>query len=166
MIYLNLSYNLSCILNRRPSAYANIFGSAAYPEISGLVSFYQLRDGVVLVAEVNGLPYTEQPCDPGVFAFHIHNGSLCTGNAEDPFANTGGHYNPGNCPHPAHAGDLPPLFGNQGYAFMAVYTNRFTVNEIINRTIIIHASPDDFTTQPSGNSGKKIACGQIKRTNP
>ncbi|MCX7614928.1 MAG: superoxide dismutase family protein, partial [Clostridiales bacterium] len=68
------------------------------------------------------------------------------------------------CNHPGHAGDLPPLFGNYGHAFMAVFTGRVSVSEIIGRTVIIHASPDDFTTQPSGNSGKKIACGQIYRT--
>ncbi len=162
---MNSACNLSTLLKQRPSAYAIISGSVAYPDISGLASFYQLRDGVMLVAEVSGLPYYGQPCEPSVFGFHIHEGSICQGNAEDPFAITGGHYNPLSCPHPAHAGDLPPLFGNSGYAFMAVYTDRFTVNEIINRTIIIHASPDDFTTQPSGNAGKKIACGQIVSTN-
>jgi Cu-Zn family superoxide dismutase len=44
---------------------------------------------------------------------------------------------------------------------MSVLINKFTVNEIIGRTVIIHSQPDDFTTQPSGNSGKKIACGEI-----
>ena len=43
---------------------------------------------------------------------------------------------------------------------MSVLINKFTVNEIIGRTVIIHSQPDDFTTQPSGNSGKKIACGE------
>ncbi len=126
-----------------------------------MVSFYQFNDGVLLAVEVEGLPSSKNPCEPSVFGFHIHEGSQCSGNAEDPFANTGGHYNPNKCPHPSHAGDLPPLFGNQGYAFMALFTNRFSVDEVINRTVVIHASPDDFTTQPAGNSGKKIACGQI-----
>ena len=103
----------------------------------------------------------EQNCSGGVFGFHIHEGNACTGNENDPFANAGGHYNPTNCPHPYHAGDLPPLFSNNGYAFMSVLINKFTVNEIIGRTVIIHSQPDDFTTQPSGNSGKKIACGEI-----
>jgi Cu-Zn family superoxide dismutase len=46
---------------------------------------------------------------------------------------------------------------------MGFVTNRFTVKEIIGRTIVIHDSPDDFTTQPSGNSGKIIAIGEIER---
>ena len=69
----------------------------------------------------------------------------------------------GGCEHPNHAGDLPPLFGNNGFALSLFLTNRFTVDEVIGRTIIIHDHPDDFTTQPSGNSGTKIACGVIRR---
>jgi len=60
-----------------------------------------------------------------------------------------------------NAGDLPPLFSANGYAFSAVLTNRFTIDEIIGRTIIIHSSVDDFITQPAGNAGTKNACGKI-----
>ncbi len=56
---------------------------------------------------------------------------------------------------------MPPLFGNNGEAFMTFETNRFSVREIINRVVIIHRNPDDFTTQPSGDSGEMIACGKI-----
>jgi Cu-Zn family superoxide dismutase len=58
---------------------------------------------------------------------------------------------------------MPPLFGNQGYAFLMFLTDRFTAREIIGKTVIIHDKPDDFTTQPAGNSGNKIACGVIQR---
>lgn len=58
---------------------------------------------------------------------------------------------------------MPPLFGNDGKAFSAFLTDRFTVKEIVGKTVIIHSSTDDFTTQPSGNSGEMIACGEIKR---
>lgn len=152
---------LQNILRRIPDARAILTGSPDYPGIHGSVSFYQTIDGVVLVAQINGLPSGSEPCASDVFGFHIHEGNSCTGNREDPFASAGGHYNPHDCPHPAHAGDLPPLFGNHGYAFMAFLTDRFTVKEVVGRTVIIHASPDDFTTQPSGNSGAKIACGRI-----
>lgn len=89
-------------------------------------------------------------------------GSDCTGNKEDEFANAGTHYNPTNCPHPFHIGDLPPLLENNGYAYMSVLLNKFKIKDIIGKVIIIHDMPDDFTSQPSGNSGKKIACGKIK----
>ncbi len=152
--------HLQNMLRRVPEARAIMAGSHDHPDIHGAVSFYQAVDGVLLVAQIHGLP-AEETCASNVFGFHIHEGTSCTGNDEDPFANAGGHYNPRGCPHPAHAGDLPPLFGNRGYAFMAFFTDRFTVKEVVGRTVIIHASPDDFTTQPSGNSGTKIACGRI-----
>ena len=149
------------ILMRTSDAKAIIKGSPDYPEINGVVKFYQTKSGVLLTAEIFGLPHGMDNCSSDIFAFHIHEGASCTGNSEDAFANAMKHYNPSNCPHPAHAGDLPPLFGNSGYAYMSVLTNRFKVAEVIGRTVIIHASPDDFKTQPSGNSGARIACGRI-----
>lgn len=91
------------------------------------------------------------------------NGTSCTGNLEDEFANAKTHYNPTNCPHPFHAGDLPPLIENNGYSYMSVLINKFKIQDIIGKVVIIHDMPDDFTSQPSGNSGKKIACGEIKK---
>ena len=79
------------------------------------------------------------------------------------FPNTGNHYNPGNVPHPEHAGDLLPLLSNNGYAWMSFYTGRIDIEDIIGRSVVIHSMRDDFTTQPSGNSGDKIACGVIER---
>lgn len=81
----------------------------------------------------------------------------------NPFADVMTHYDPNGCGHLYHAGDLLPLFGNDGLAFCAFLTNRFPVDEVIGRTVIVHDHPDDFTTQPSGNSGTKIACGVIRR---
>ena len=149
------------LLNKSPDAVAWIYGSPTFSDIRGYVYFYQLISGVLVFAEISGLPHSEGPCSSRVFGFHIHEGSTCTNNREDPFANTGSHYNPYQCSHPHHAGDLPPLFENFGLAFQSVLTNRFCVNEIIGRTVVVHESPDDFVTQPSGNSGVKIACGQI-----
>ena len=146
---------------RRPQAMARIKGNALYPNIFGIVRFYQHTHGILVVTEIEGLPNPKNVCSSAIFAFHIHQGSSCTGDETDSFANSGMHYNPQNCPHPYHAGDLPPLFGANGYAFSACLTDRFTLNEIIGRTIILHSSFDDFSTQPSGNSGEKIACGEI-----
>ncbi|MEA4921544.1 MAG: superoxide dismutase family protein [Clostridiaceae bacterium] len=146
-----------------PNAYARVSGSPQYPGIYGTIRFYQTGSGVYIVAQIKGLPQGDDKCASNIFGFHVHQKSPCSGTSEDPFANVGPHYNPEGCPHPAHAGDLPPLFGNKGCAFMSVLTDRFTVDEIIGRSVIIHGSPDDFTTQPSGDSGIKIACGQIFR---
>lgn len=156
------SYHFLSVLRSRPRAAAEIFGSESYPDISGVVRFYQVNKGVIVYAEISGLPHSKVPCDDHIFGFHIHEGNSCSGNAEDPFADTMSHYDTGKCEHPHHSGDMPPLFGNDGLAIMMFFTNRFSIEEIIGRTVVIHDMPDDFKTQPSGNSGKKIACGVIK----
>ena len=145
-----------------PDAMATVTGSEDYPELGGRVWFYGTEDGVLVVSELWGLPVWESACGNSVFGFHIHEGACCGGNGEDPFADVGGHYNPDGCEHPQHAGDLPPLFGNNGYALSAVLTDRVQLRDILGRTVIVHSSADDFHTQPSGNSGAKIACGEIR----
>lgn len=65
--------------------------------------------------------------------------------------------------HPNHKGDLPVLFSSEGDAFMVFCTNRFRVSDVIGRTVIVHLSPDDYTSQPAGNSGERIACGVIRK---
>ena len=154
--YLNM-------LRQWPNAAAIITGSRNYSGLGGIVRFYQTKEGVLISAEIAGLPDSQGECSSPVFGFHIHSGEECSGNAADPFADTLNHYDILGCPHPYHSGDLPPLFGVNGYAFSSFLTNRFTLNEVIDKTVVIHSMPDDFTTQPSGNSGKKIACGEIKK---
>jgi Cu-Zn family superoxide dismutase len=146
----------------RPAARAIVKGAPDYPEINGTVSFFQTGYGVLVITEIFGLPSSQGKCGGGFFGFHIHEGGSCTGNDKDPLADTDGHYNPEGCEHPHHAGDLPPLIGNDGYAWSSVLTDRFKVEDITGHTIVIHRNPDDFTTQPSGNSGERIACGVIK----
>ena len=124
--------------------------------VSGDVEFYTREKGTLVVARISGLPETED----GFLGFHIHEGNNCRG---EGFANTGGHYNPGEKPHPQHAGDLPPLLSSGGRAYLAVLTDRFTAEEVVGRTVVIHNRPDDFRTQPSGESGEKIACGVIRK---
>lgn len=152
------------VLRGSPQAQAEVTGSESFPDISGWVRFYQTDDGVIVYAEICGLPLSGQPCQGRIFGFHIHQGTDCGGSGEEPFPHAMSHYNPGDCQHPHHAGDLPPLFGSNGLAISACLTNRFLVEDIIGRVVIIHDHPDDFTTQPSGNSGTKIACGVIQRT--
>lgn len=141
----------------RPSAVAYIRGGYDAPDLFGQVKFYQKRDGVLVVANVSNMP---QRYGSGFFAFHIHEGDNCSG---EKFSNTGNHYNPMRVPHPSHAGDLPPLLLCNGGAYLAVKTDRFRVEEIIGRTVVIHGNSDDFRSQPSGNAGEKIACGIISR---
>lgn len=144
------------------SASAMLRGGNGYPDIRGTALFRQRENGVLVTVNVFGLPKDGENCDHRIFSMHIHDGESCTGTKEDEFADAGMHYNPKGCPHPQHAGDLPPLFGCEGTAYCSVLTNRFVLEEIIGKTLIIRDQPDDFTTQPSGNAGIKIACGVIR----
>lgn len=139
-----------------PDAVACVRGGAEAPNLSGAVRFYQKRGSVLVTARVSGLP----PSAAGFFPLHIHEGGSCTG---EDFSDTGGHYNPAGAPHPGHAGDLPPLLRCRGGACMAVRTDRFSVKDVLGRTVVIHSGVDDFTSQPAGGSGAKIACGVIRR---
>ena len=134
-----------CTLSNHPQAYAHLSGSPQYPSIHGNVFFYQTSLGVLVAAEVFGLPQSEETCIEKIFGFHIHSGNSCSGNADDPFANTGTHLAVPPCTtHPYHAGDLPPLFGNNGIAFLITLTDRICVKEIVGKTILIHSQQDDL----------------------
>ena len=173
------------ILDENPDAIAVIQGGSTYPNIRGEVWLYQLKSGVLVAAEVYRLPRQEGQCDSRIFGFHLHDGDSCmssaliqprNGNmqnngmpmpgdmmhANDPFPLSGTHYNPGECEHPYHAGDLPPLFGCNGYAVSIFLTDRFLVADVIGKTLILHDRLDDFKTQPAGDAGEKIACGVIQ----
>ena len=138
-----------------PDAVAKIRGGVEVPKLSGCIRFYQQKGCVLIVAEFFGLP---RESETGFFGFHIHRGESCSGT---DFSETGSHYNPMDQIHPKHAGDLPPLMCCRGNAYLAVKTDRFTVHDIIGKTVVIHSDPDDFHTQPAGNAGRKIACGVI-----
>lgn len=160
--FMSYSDPFQSIFRKNPDAMAFVSGSSSYPDVSGTVRFYQMCGYVMVVAEFEGLPIEDQPCAEPIFGFHIHEGMECSGDCSDPFADAGGHYNPNRCPHPYHAGDMPPLFGAGGRAFLAFMTDRFRVNEILGRAVIVHRMSDDFHTQPSGDAGAKIGCGIIR----
>ena len=144
-----------------PDAAAWITGSDSVPNLNGCVKFFSTPFGGTLVAaELFGLPNSSEKNSFNFYAMHIHDSGDCS----DHFSHTGLHYNPQNALHPDHAGDMPPLLGNQGYAFSVFYDKRYTIQEIIGRSVIIHEKPDDFTSQPAGNAGDKIACGTIEWT--
>ncbi len=155
-------YFIRQLAEQSPEAIAYVNGSPSFSGVNGAVEFRQTQAGVLVTASVQGLPENrERPCAYPVFALHIHSGNACTGTPDMPFADVKGHYNPNNCPHPLHAGDLLPLISGGGYAWYTFLSGRFRVRDVIGRTVIVHQKPDDFTTQPSGNAGAMIACGRI-----
>lgn len=157
-MFQNMLYDSIC--EKNPEAVAEISGGTEYPDIHGMVRFYETPfSGVVIEAEIFDLP-VESRETPAFFAFHIHENGDCSAD----FANTGNHYNPENHPHPSHAGDLPSLLTGNGYSWLCFYDSCLSISQVIGRSAVIHGGVDDFTTQPSGNSGKKIACGVIQAT--
>jgi len=140
-----------------PDAAAQIAGGPNAPQLRGYALFYQKHNYVLIEVHVTGLPTGNAS---GFFGLHIHEGGSCGGTA---FAETGSHYNPSAAPHPSHVGDLPPLLLCNGGAWLSVRTDRFRVQDIIGKTMVIHSGPDDFHTQPAGNAGTKIACGVIEK---
>lgn len=146
---------INLLYNEAPKAYAAIKGSG----IDGVMLAYEYDEGSIIIVEAQGLPDTG--CNQGIHGLHIHEGATCTGTKAEPFSNAGSHFSINDCAHPYHTGDLPPLFSKDGQAWMAVYIQKFEPEQIVGRTIIIHEKADDFTTQPSGNAGKMIACGEI-----
>lgn len=133
-----------------PAAWAAVRGGEGHPRLGGMVHFYPAEGGTIVTAEIYGLPERRT----GFFAFHIHAGGSCS----EP----GAHFDPEGREHPLHAGDLPPLLSAGGRAWMAVLTDRFRPEDVIGRTVILHADADDFHTQPAGNPGERIACGEIR----
>ena len=140
-----------------PTASAYIIGGPEAPNLRGNALFYQKENYVLVEVHVSGLP---QSSKSSFYGLHIHEGSSCGGVG---FSETGSHYNPSGMQHPLHAGDLPPLLRCKDGAYLAVRTDRFRAENVIGKTVVIHGGPDDFTSQPAGNAGEKIACGVIER---
>ncbi len=129
--------------------------------VSGTVTFTKSDSGVVVVADIKGLT-------PGKHGFHVHEYGDCS--ALDA-KSAGGHFNPENKKHAGpndperHAGDLGNIVaGPDSTAHFQGTDALLTLNgkhSIIGRAIIVHAGEDDLTSQPSGNSGARVACGVI-----
>lgn len=166
MEQLNIESFSRLVAMERPYAIASLQGNDNFPEISGVVRFYIADQGTLVLAEVFNLPHELRPRTDRRFgpfyAFHLHEGGSCgSGAGASPFEASGNHYNPDNQLHPYHAGDFPPLLSNGGYAYGSFYTGRFKPQDAVGKTVVIHQHTDDFMTQPSGDSGVKLACGTV-----
>lgn len=143
-----------------PSAAAQLAARSG-STVSGSVTFVETAGGVRVEALVSGLT-------PGEHGFHVHEVGDCT--APDA-ASAKGHFNPagkahghhGNEEH--HGGDMPNLVANAlGEASYKVELKGVSLsgpNGVVGRSVVIHADPDDYKSQPAGNSGKRVACGVI-----
>lgn len=149
-------------------AFAILKNSPLAPNLHGKVLFKDVPSGVEVCVDVSGLPNftpkTDNSPQIGPHGFHIHMNGVCDiGDDINPFQSAGSHFNPTNQPHGNHTGDFPAIFSNNGRARMCFLTNKFSVYDILGKSVVIHQSPDDYITQPAGNSGKRIACGIIEK---
>lgn len=131
---------------------------------SGTARFEQRGDKVLITAEVTGLS------PGGEHGFHVHEIGDCS--SPDGMS-AGGHFNPAGKPHghygqrERHAGDMPNLVADAyGVAKLVFETDLLTVApgpaSVVGRGLIVHRDPDDYKTQPAGNSGPRLACAVIK----
>ena len=131
---------------------------------AGSVTFTQKGDKVVVEAKVSGLT-------PGGHGFHIHEKGDCS---SGDGMSAGGHFNPTGKPHgnPSvpdhHTGDMMMLVADaSGNVSLSMELGAMTIGsgatDIVGKAVIVHKDPDDYTTQPTGNSGARVACGVIAR---
>lgn len=132
----------------------------------GSVTFSQSGSKVVVSGEVRGLKPN------AMHGFHVHEKGDCS--APDGLS-AGGHFNPDAKPHgehgqgPHHAGDLVSLKADANgvasfrYETAAISVGSGAANDVVGRGLIVHRDPDDYRTQPTGNSGARIACAVITR---
>ena len=131
-------------------------------KVRGTVTFAPVADGVQVRAELTGLT-------PGKHGFHIHEFGDCS--AADG-SSAGAHFNPTNQPHAGpdtaarHEGDMGYVEADaSGKAKLDYVDHQISLSNgaesAIGRSVVVHAKPDDLKTQPSGDSGARIACGVI-----
>jgi len=139
----------------QPTQGSKAFGEATFEEVGGKVRVIVFAQGLKPNAE---------------HGFHIHEAGDCS--APDGMS-AKGHFNPHGKPHghpdkpDRHAGDLPSLKADKaGRAKLDATVDGISIGSgaanIVGRGMIIHADPDDYRTQPTGNAGARLACGVIK----
>jgi Cu-Zn family superoxide dismutase len=131
--------------------------------VTGQATFTEKNGGVEISIEIKG-------AKPGMHGVHLHDKGDCS--APDA-SSAGGHFNPDNKAHgspsvnPHHAGDFGNFnVGADGTGKLKLTAKGLTVapgpNSVVGHALVIHADADDMKTQPSGNSGARVACGVVQ----
>jgi superoxide dismutase, Cu-Zn family len=137
--------------------------------VTGSLALTQSAEGVRITGAIQGLKPDAE------FGFHVHEKGDCS--APDG-SSAGGHFNPTQAQHgnptgaAHHAGDMVNIRSNaEGVAQVDTTAAGTTLHgdpntDVLGKAIVVHESPDDYATQPSGNSGKRVACGVIAAPSP
>lgn len=153
--------------NNQPQEIKINLVSASGSNVTGTVDFKEEGEKVYMVAEIAGLK-------PGKHAIHIHEFADCS---SDDGKSAGGHWNPTDQPHGKweaetgyHRGDIGNFVANEnGEGTVKFMTDEWCVDcgdkrrDIVGKSIVIHEGADDFKSQPSGDAGKRVACGAIAK---
>lgn len=152
----------ACASKAEPPTAVVMLNPTAGQQANGIVRLAQEGDRVVVRARVAGLAPNRE------HGFHVHEKGDCS--APDA-SSAGEHLNPQAKPHGApgaehHPGDLPSLKADAAGVAATSFEVKGTLlgagaADLIGKALVVHADPDDYTTQPSGNSGHRIACGVI-----
>lgn len=133
--------------------------------VTGTASFEQRGSKMLVTAEIRGLrPNAEH-------GFHVHEKGDCS---SGDGMSAGGHFNPTGKTHGKydagahHSGDMPNLKADaNGVAKLVWEDDELTVTDgatsVVGKAVIVHRDPDDYKSQPAGNSGPRLACGVIQR---
>lgn len=133
---------------------------------AGTVRFEQHGKHVMVTARVTGLKPNQE------HGFHVHEKGDCS---SGDGMSAGGHFNPLGKPHghhakgAHHAGDMPNLKADaNGVAQAKFHLDGITVGsgatDVVGKGLIVHANPDDYTSQPVGNAGARLACAVIRKS--
>src|SRR5437899_7832620 len=133
-------------------------------KVSGTVTFTEVADGVQVHAQITGLT-------PANHGFHVHEFGDCS--AADA-TSAGAHFNPTNKPHAGpdaterHVGDMGNVEADaSGKANLEYVDHQISLTNdqqsVIGRSVVVHAKADDLKSQPTGDSGARVACGVIGR---
>jgi Cu-Zn family superoxide dismutase len=129
-------------------------------KIKGTLTFTQDGKKVKVTGTIDGLT-------PGEHGIHVHEKGDCS---EPDFTSAGDHFNPNKGTHgdidkmESHMGDMGNIKADKnGHAELDETTTYINLNQILGKAVVVHANEDDLKTQPSGNSGPRIACGKIEK---
>lgn len=163
IVLATLALTSAAMAQEPQKAVANFTDAEGNP--AGTAALTQTGSGVLMELELTGLP-------PGEWvAFHVHETGTC--DAASHYQSAGGHFNPTGkdhgylAPNGPHAGDMPnQSVGADGVLRAHVFNPSVTLDEgdagIRGRALMIHAKPDDYTSQPSGDAGDRLACAVIE----
>ncbi len=160
----------SCAMTAPATARTQLLNEAG--QTTGTATFTATPEGTRVSVQVSGLK-------PGMHGMHIHTNPSCTNTTDAAgkvtvFGGAGEHFDPMMAGHhlgpqasntAGHAGDIPMLnVGADGTANTEFVSSKISLSgatSVVGRSLVIHANPDDYKTDPSGNSGARERCGVI-----